>query len=117
MRSSQQGQDSCHLNGRVARKSDGTGVGFWLKRNGCILSNLQDVLVHFLVATFIARLTAAGRDGNQTRHLGTAAVKVNRSGLDVKGSVDNLVSCFECHSDLAVITIDDESLTLGDACL
>jgi hypothetical protein len=79
-----------------------------------VLFDLQDVLVHLLVAAAIAGLAAAGEHDHRTRYLRSAAVKLNRSGLHVKGSVDDLVGCIERHLDFAGIGIDDEGLMLGE---
>jgi len=66
--------------------------------------------VHLLVATAIAGLAAAGQDHHRTRHLSSAGVKIERSGLDVKGAVDHLVGRFQRHLDLAGIGAGDEGL-------
>src|SRR6185369_1871988 len=114
VRRAQQGEDSSHLNGGVAGSSDGAGIRFRLKGNSCVLFDHQDVLVHFLVATGIARLAAPGEHDYRTRHLRAAAVKFNRSGLDMKGAVDELVGCLERDLDLTALGVDDEGLMLGE---
>src|ERR1035438_5853163 len=89
-------------------------MGLRLKGNSCVLFDLKDVLVHLFVATVIAGLAAASEDDHRPRHLRSAGVKLNRSGLDVKGAVDDLVGRFERYLDLTCIGIDDEGLMLGE---
>ena len=53
------------------------------------------------------------RDDDHPRHW-ERAVKLDRSGLDVKRAVDDLVGRVERHLDLAGIGVDGEGLMLGE---
>ena len=66
-----------------------------------------------LVSLGVPAPTAAGEDDYRTRHLRSAAVKLNRSRLNMKRAVDDLVGRVERHLDLAGLGVDGEGLMLG----
>ena len=102
------------LDGGVAGGRDGAVVFLRGEGDFGVVVDVENILVHFLVAAGLAAVSAACRDNDGTGDGVRGAIEVDGSALHVEGSGDVVAVAAESQCDLAGVGIDGEGLMLGE---